>query len=154
MIIYRLSTANYITDLSGKGAEIAGGRWNTKGIPVLYTASSRALAVIEVAVHVPLGIIPTNYAMASIQLPDDASIHEIAIDALPPTWTKNPFIKETQQLGDSFIKAGKFLALKVPSASVAGDYNILLNPRHKDFREVQIVKTEAFEFDLRLFKKP
>lgn len=154
MIIYRLSNANYITDLSGKGAEIAGGRWNSKGIPVLYTASSRALAVIEVAVHVPLGIIPINYAMASIQLPDDTLIQEIDAKNLPPNWTKNPFIKETQQLGDDFIRAGKHLALKVPSASVAGDHNILLNPRHRDFRKVKVVKTEAFEFDLRLFKKP
>lgn len=154
MIVYRLSTANYILDLSGRGAEIAGGRWNSKGVPVVYTATSRALAVIEVAVHVPLGIIPLNYAMASINVPDDIEILEINIDSLPPDWTKNPFIKETQQIGDAFIKAQKYAAMKVPSASVTGDFNLLLNPRHKDFRHVEITKTEAFEFDLRLFKKP
>ncbi|RYY37046.1 MAG: RES domain-containing protein [Sphingobacteriaceae bacterium] len=154
MIVYRLSTANYILDLSGCGAEIAGGRWNSKGVSVVYTATSRALAVIEVAVHVPLGIIPLNYAMASINVPDDIEILEINIDSLPPDWTKNPFIKETQQIGDAFIKAQKYAAMKVPSASVTGDFNLLLNPRHKDFRHVEITKTEAFEFDLRLFKKP
>ena len=154
MIVYRLSTAGYILDLSGRGAEIAGGRWNSKGIAVVYTATSRALAVIEVAVHVPLGIIPTNYAMASISLPDDMEILEISIDSLPNNWTKNPFIKETQQIGDAFIKAHQYAAMKVPSASVTGDFNLLLNPRHKDFRHVEITKTEAFEFDLRLFKKP
>ena len=61
MTVYRLCKQAHINDLSGTGAEINGGRWNNKGLPALYTACSRALAVLEVAVHVPLGIIPINY---------------------------------------------------------------------------------------------
>ncbi len=153
MILYRISKRAYINDLSGRGAEINGGRWNSKGTPVIYVASSRALAVLEVAVHTPLGIIPTNYAIAIIQLKNGSKILEVEVDTLPFNWNNNPLIRATQLIGDSFIKANEYLALKVPSASVPGDFNYLINPTHPDFKSVKITKTEAFEFDSRLFKK-
>lgn len=153
MIVYRLSKQAYIHDLSGRGAELNGGRWNSKGTAVVYTSSSRALAVLEVAVHTPLGFMPSDYFMATIELPDNAEIFKPGIDQLPEKWNNNPFIKATQQIGDSFVKANKYLALQVPSATVAGDFNYLLNPLHPDFKAVKIINAEFFEFDSRLFKK-
>jgi RES domain-containing protein len=153
MIVYRLSRQAYINDLSGYGAEKTGGRWNSKGNPMLYTAASRALAVVEIAVHVPLGIIPTDYYMAAIEVPDKARMPRIEISDLPVNWSRNPFIKTTQLIGDDFIKSNKFLIVQVPSATVAGDYNYLVNPRHPDFKTVRIKSVDAFEFDSRLFKK-
>ena len=153
MIVYRLSKQAYINDLSGYGAEKTGGRWNSKGVPMLYTAASRALAVVEIAVHVPLGIIPTDYYLAVIEIPDKASIPRIETADLPANWNKNPFIKITQLIGDDFIKSNKHLMVQVPSATVAGDYNYLINPRHPDFKNVRIKNVDAFEFDLRLFKR-
>jgi len=153
MIVYRLSKQAYINDLSGYGAEKTGGRWNSKGIPILYTAASRALAVVEIAVHVPLGIIPADYYLAIIEIPDKASIPRIEISDLPANWNKNPFTKTTQLIGDNFIKSNKHLMVQVPSATVAGDHNYLINPRHPDFKNVRIKSIDAFEFDLRLFKR-
>ncbi|MGY3214956.1 RES family NAD+ phosphorylase [Mucilaginibacter sp. HD30] len=153
MIVYRLSKQAYINDLSGYGAEKTGGRWNSKGIPILYTAASRALAVVEIAVHVPLGIIPTDYYLATIEIPNKASIPRVEIADLPANWNKNPFTKTTQLIGDGFIKSNKHLMVQVPSATVTGDYNYLINPRHPDFKNVLIKSVDAFEFDLRLFKK-
>jgi RES domain-containing protein len=153
MIVYRLSRQAYINDLSGYGAEKTGGRWNSKGNPMLYTAASRALAVVEIAVHVPLGIIPTDYYMAAIEIPDKARMPRIEISDLPVNWSRNPFIKTTQLIGDDFIKSNKFLIVQVPSAAVAGDYNYLVNPRHPDFKTVRIKSVDPFEFDSRLFKK-
>lgn len=153
MIVFRLSKLSYINDLSGYGAEKAGGRWNSKGIPVLYTSASRALAVVEIAVHVPFGIIPTNYYVATIELPDNAGILKINMTDLPTNWNTNPFIKATQKIGDDFIKKNEHLILQVPSATVVGDYNYLVNPRHPDFNKVQLKTKEAFVFDSRLFKK-
>jgi len=153
MIVYRLSKQAYINDLSGRGAELNGGRWNSKGTSVVYTSSSRALAVLEVAVHTPLGFIPSDYFMATIELPDNSEIFKSEIDQLPEKWNSNPLIKATQQIGDSFVKANKYLALQVPSATVAGDFNYLLNPLHPDFKSVKIIAAEFFEFDSRLFKK-
>ena len=153
MIVYRLSKQAYIKDLSGYGAEKTGARWNSKGIPILYTAASRALAVVEIAVHVPLGIIPTDYYLATIEIPDKASIPRVEIADLPANWNKNPFIKTTQLIGDGFIKSNQHLMVQVPSATVTGDYNYLINPRHPDFKTITIKSVDAFEFDLRLFKK-
>ena len=152
MIVYRLSKQSFINDLSGYGAEKTGGRWNSKGIAVLYTAASRALAVVEVAVHVPVGIIPTNYFIATIEIPEN-DILELAVKDLPANWNRNPFVKDTQLIGNDFIKSNKYLALKVPSASVNGDFNYLINPRHPDFSKVKLKSIDSFAFDVRLFKK-
>ena len=152
MIVYRLSRQVFIKDISGYGAEKTGGRWNSKGIPVLYTAASRALVVVEIAVHVPIGIIPINYYLAIIDVPDK-DILKINLSDLPSNWNTNPFIKETQAIGNSFIRSNDHLVLQVPSATVAGDYNYLINPRHPEFKKVKIKSINSFVFDVRLFKK-
>ena len=152
MIVYRLSKGKYYNDLSGKGAEIYGGRWNSKGVALLYTSESRALAFAEVAVHIPAGILPKDYYLISIAFPDTAEIQEVSTDSLPSDWRSNPHSDSTQKIGDAFVREGKYLALKVPSAVVPGDYNFLVNPSHKLFSEVKITGTELFEFDSRLFK--
>jgi RES domain-containing protein len=120
---------------------------------MLYTAASRALAVVEIAVHVPLGIIPTDYYLATIEIPDKATIPRIEVADLPANWNRKPFIKTTQLIGDDFIKSNKHLMVQVPSATVAGDHNYLINPRHPDFKNVRIKSIDAFAFDSRLFKK-
>ena len=74
MIVFRLSKSRFSKDLSGRGAELAGGRWNSKGLPMLYTSSSRALCTAEIAVHSPLGIVPMDYEIIEIEIPD-SSVH-------------------------------------------------------------------------------
>jgi RES domain-containing protein len=152
MIVYRLSKQAFINDLSGYGAEKTGGRWNSKGIPVLYTAASRALAVVEVAVHVPFGIVPVNYFLATIDIPDK-DILKLGLKDLPSNWNKYPFIKDTQFIGNNFIRNNEHLVLQVPSATVEGDFNYLVNPRHPDFKKVKVKSIDPFVFDIRLFKK-
>ncbi len=134
------------------GAEKTGGRWNSKGVAVLYTAASRALAVVEVAVHVPVGIIPIDYYLATIEVPDEEVI-EVNLSTLPKNWATNPFTIHTQTVGNNFIRTNNYLVLKVPSASVPGDYNYLINPRHPEFSNVTIKNVEPFVFDVRLFRK-
>jgi len=153
MIVYRLCKQEYTNDLLGRGAEKSGGRWNNKGLPALYTACSRALAVLEVAVHVPLGIIPINYFMIAIELADELSLTKIDIADLPLNWNRNPIAKATQYLGDDFLKCNAHLILQVPSATVPGDFNYIINPGHTDFNSLKIIMTEPFEFDSRLFKR-
>jgi RES domain-containing protein len=152
MIVYRLCKQEFINDLSGYGAEMNGGRWNGKGTPALYTTGSQALAVLEVAVHVPFGILPTNYFMISIEVPE-VGITRIGIPELPADWNRNPVARSTQYIGDDFLKANTSLILQVPSAAVTGDFNYIINPRHPDFKSLKIIKAEPFEFDSRLFKR-
>jgi RES domain-containing protein len=151
MIVFRLSKSESSTNLSGKGAEKAGGRWNSKGIAMVYSSDSRALCTTEIAVHTPLGNIPVDYTLITIEIPDD-SILEINPSSLPDDWKSLPPVHATQNLGDSLVVEGKFLVLKVPSAVIQGDFNFLLNPNHPDFTKMKILSVEPYTFDERLFK--
>lgn len=153
MIVFRLSKSKYSKDLSGKGAEISGGRWNSKGVALLYTSQSRALCTTEIAVHTPLGNIPINYEIISIEIPDKIKIKELDIRLLPLDWKSFPHPHSTQEIGDNFVKNKKFLVLKTPSVVVQGEFNYLINPNHKDFIKLKIKLIEPFEFNERLFIK-
>ncbi len=150
MIVYRLSKSVYANDLSGKGAELVGGRWNSRGNAALYTSQSIALCVTEIAVHVPLGILPKDYDLIHIEIPDD---NILEVKRLPKDWQTFPHADSTQKIGDKFLRDKKYLVLKVPSAAVQGEFNFLVNPRHPDFDKVKIKKKEKFSFDERLFVK-
>lgn len=150
MVVYRLSKSLYANDLSGKGAELVGGRWNSKGNAVLYTSQSIALCVTEIAVHIPLGILPKDFELIHIEIPEDLILE---IKKLPKDWQTFPHSDSTQKIGDKFLKDLKYLILKVPSAAVQGEFNYLINPKHKDFEKVKIRKKEKFSFDDRLFIK-
>jgi RES domain-containing protein len=95
MIVYRLCKKYYSNDLSGRGAELSGGRWNSKGVAALYTSSSRALCTIEIIVHIPAGIIPKDYYLITIESPD-VPIKVIDIKDLPGNWNSNPISISTQ----------------------------------------------------------
>ncbi len=153
MIVFRLIFNKFSPDLTGKGAEKSGRRWNSKGVPMIYTSESRALCTAEVAVHLPLGNIPPGFELTSILIPDDIIITEILVNDLPTGWKTFPHIELTQKIGDQFIIQGKYLVMKVPSAVVPGDFNYLINPRHPDFGRIEIIKREPYEFDERFFNR-
>lgn len=153
MIVFRLSKSQYAKDLSGRGAEMSGGRWNSKGTALVYTGQSRALCTTEIAVHTPLGNIPLDYEIISIEIPDEISIFELAGSEIPKDWRSFPHAHATQEVGDRFVIEGKHAVLKVPSVVVQGEYNYLINPRHPDANRIRIILTEPFDFDERLFIK-
>ncbi len=152
MLVFRLSKKKYAESLNGKGAAMFGNRWNSKGVEIIYTAESRALAMAEVVVHLSLANLPEDYLMVTIKIPGYCPVKKILSKDLPLNWNKNPHIPPTQKIGDLFIDESKFLICKVPSAVVKGDYNILINPHHNDFSKIEIVEIEAFPFDDRIFK--
>jgi RES domain-containing protein len=150
MIVFRLSKAKFARDLSGKGAEIAGGRWNSKGVPMIYCGASRALCTTEIAVHTPLGNVPTGYQIISLKIPD-AGIYELPESKLPKNWKVFPHSIHTQKIGDAFVKENRLMVMRVPSAVVQGDFNYIINPHHKDIAKIKIVNVQEFAFDERLF---
>jgi RES domain-containing protein len=129
--------AKYIRDLLGTGARIYGGRWNQKGVGILYTSENRALATVEYLVHVPLSIVPGDLSIATIQIPDDISPKEIAISDLPANWRDYPAPPELAELGTQWALTNETLLLRVPSAVVEGEFNILINPLHPDIKHVE-----------------
>lgn len=148
MLLYRIAKCQYARDLSGTGARLYGGRWNSIGRPVVYMASSRALAVLEVLVHLPPALIPNDFCQATFEVPDDAD--EIIISSLPPNWQEYPEPSVLKTMGDAFLKANRHLLLKVPSAVVTQEYNYLLNPAHTAMQNVKLVDQVPFNFDERL----
>lgn len=153
MTVYRLTKGKYHLDLSGKGAELYGGRWNSKGVPMLYTSQSRALAFAEIAMHIPIGIVPKDYFLISIDIPDTVRMLNLIEADMPEDWRSNPHSNTTQQIGDQFIADNRFLVLQVPSAVVPGDYNFLINPNHPQSIKVKVIASEPFEFDSRFVKR-
>ncbi|HET8859483.1 RES family NAD+ phosphorylase [Marivirga sp.] len=151
MKVYRLSKKKYKDKLSGYGASLNGQRWNSKGTEVIYTSDSRALATSEVAVHIPIGILPKDYFMVEIEIPSSIKIKEIKNKDLPDAWDAIPSQPNSQKIGDEFVAENGFAVLKVPSVVVKGDYNYILNPKHEKFKDIKIVNTNPFPFDFRLF---
>lgn len=149
MILYRIARCIYIDDLTGMGARLFGGRWNSEGQPALYLASSRSLSVLEVLVHLPPLIIPDDYCLVEIKVPDN-SINNLSIDDLPENWKDISAPTILKRIGDEFLKEKKYLMMRVPSSIVPMEYNYILNPLHQDIKEVKILKKEPFSFDERL----
>ncbi len=152
MEAYRLSKTKYCDTLSGYGAALKGARWNSQGVEMVYVASNRSLAMAEVAVHFSLGMVPPDYVMMTLHIPDDVSSTKLTRESLPADWDFFPHSASTQSLGNAFIFEKKHCMLQVPSAVTRGDYNLLLNPAHPDFTSIKIIGVEKFPFDLRLIK--
>ncbi|TAD83085.1 MAG: RES domain-containing protein [Bacteroidetes bacterium] len=152
MELFRLARAPYARDLSGKGAALYGARWNAAGVPMVYTATNRSLAMAEVSVHFTLATLPPDYMMVTLWVPDDVSLVNLDITALPQDWQIFPHPFSTQKVGNAFVAQAQYALMKVPSAVTKGDYNVLINPNHQDAAKVEIAHLEPFPFDMRLFK--
>jgi len=153
MIVFRLSKAAFANDISGKGAEKSGGRWNSRGVAMVYTSASRALCTTEIAVHTPLVNLPADYKLISIEIPDDVLIQEVSVRELPSDWKSVPHSHSTQLIGDQFILSNNFVVLKVPSVVVQDEFNYLLNPELIKSNNIRVKEIQAFDFDIRLFAR-
>jgi RES domain-containing protein len=148
MILYRLVNCVYADDLSGNGARLYGGRWNSEGKAMVYLASSRSLAVLEALAHLSPTNMPDDFCMMTVEVPDD--FEEVDVATLPPDWQEYPEIQTLKQTGNDFLKNKRNLLLKVPSALVNEEYNYLMNPLHAKAVSVKVVSKKPFSFDERL----
>jgi RES domain-containing protein len=150
MIIYRLGTGNFANDLSGEGAKLFGGRWNSAGSRALYTSEHISLCILEILVRANKQTSPDAYTIISIELPEN-SFSEIKLKNLKTDWQFH--LEYSQYIGDQFLESKKALMLKVPSAIVPQEHNFLINPLHKDFEKVKITSSELLNLDKRLLAK-
>lgn len=139
-------------DLSGNGAALAGGRWNPRGTPVLYTCANASTAVLETRVHAT-GILPLkDLFLVTIEVPDEL-IRVAWEPELPPDWNRSGVLpRSTIEIGQTWIAGANALAMKVPSVVCPTDFNYILNPRHPDMRAVEVAAVVAFALDPRLFR--
>ncbi len=151
MRVYRLCKTVYSPAvLAGEGGLLADGRWHGAGRRIVYTATSEALAVLELRVHLGRLAPKAPYTMHTIELPDE--LVELApVRRLPKGWQAVPVTKASQQFGDAWLAAGQPLALRVPSIHSRSDGNVLINPAAAGIERVRVVAREPYAFDARLF---
>jgi RES domain-containing protein len=134
---------------TGEGARRYGGRWNSKGVSVVYLAQSQSLAALEMLVHLDSGELLKYYV--AIPLTFDARlVSSIDSSSLPKNWRAYPAPKRLQKIGDTWVSDGKSALLRVPSVIVPSESNFLLNPDHPDFDKLGIGAPLRFRFDPRL----
>jgi RES domain-containing protein len=146
---WRLTKTRHVdTAWTGEGARRAGGRWNSPGVAVIYASEALSLALVEVLVHLPPGLLPSYSAMP---LEYDATLVETLPAAdLPADWRDSPPPASAQALGDAWVRQARSAILRVPSVVVPHEWNLLLNPTHPDFPRVKRGAPERFPFDPRL----
>lgn len=152
MKVYRVERQKYLpTTLSGKGAALSVGfRWNSINTHLVYTAESRALAMLEVAVHLDLSTdLPTDRHYVEIEIPDYIDIQQLKTKSLPENWDAKPPILATQYIGDDFVAERVAAVLRVPSSIVPLEVNYLINPHHPDAQQIRVVTTSPLTFDSR-----
>ncbi len=150
MIIYRLVRSEYQDDLSGYGAFLYGGRWNSKGQYALYGAEHISLAVLEIVVNydrTTASLLP-SYHLVELFIPD-SEIIEIDRSVLKKTWSKDT--DYTRYIGDEFLQSRSDLVLKIPSAVIPEENNYILNPSHKNFSKIILERSKQYGLDNRLF---
>lgn len=147
MNVYRITTAKWADKLSGSGYPA---RWNSKGVYVIYTATTRALACLENLVHRSGEGLHSRFKIVEIEIHDNVSIQKIKTDDLPEEWYKTEYYPVCRQIGDRWIEEGKSLLLQIPSSIIHEETNVLINPHHPEFKEVKVADIREFLFDERL----
>lgn len=151
MELYRIAQEKYADDLSGNGARLFGGRWNSEGTYALYTSGTRALALLETLAHTPAKLIEAKpYILMTLYIPGTALIQEIEFKKLPAGWNNAEINLVTQKAGDLFLQARKNLVLAVPSVLIPEEFNYVLNPLHADFKKIKVVNRRRIHFDKRI----
>lgn len=134
--------------LSGEGARLYGGRWNSPGLAAVYLGDSLALAGMELLVHLGNLDVLKTYRKMPVYIPEELVMH-IEPDELPRRWETGPRAA-TRAIGDKWLTAGQSAVLQVPSAVVLGESNFIVNPNHPDVDAITTGQVSDFRYDPRL----
>ena len=154
-LLWRISkhTVQYhASDLSGGGAKSTGGRWNSKGRAVVYTASTIALATLETLAHLGDNIAMRNAFLVEVHVP--APIWKqreiISANELDATWLAEPPGATTIHFGDAWLETMSAPLLMVPSVIIPEEYNVLINPAHPSAGKITASVSRQYIYDPRL----
>ena len=139
---------------SGNGARDYGGRWNHRGVALVYTAATLSLCALELFVNLDPEDAPQDLVAVAAQIPDGIEMLHVRVADLPADWRAYPAPSVLQDIGSAWVAAAATLVLSVPSAIIPQESNYLINPAHADFRRVEIARPDPFQFDPRMWRKP
>ncbi len=149
MMLYRFARAAFSNDLTGEGARLFGGRWNSKGTSAVYASLSISLSLLELLIHsVSYEEILSN-DLLSLET-GSLAITEISAAQLKEGWQQDE--EYTRYIGDEFLHSLATPLLKIPSVIIPEEYNMLINPKHADSKKIKLKSHRDFSFDARLFK--
>ena len=139
---------------TGEGARLGGGRWNHVGTPVVYVSETLSLAALELFIHFTRKDIKLSKSLIAIpiEIPDSLKIMEISIKELKADWRMSPPSNSTKDIGTEWEQKGISPILRVPSAVIPHEFNLVLNPKHSDFIMIKIGKEQSFMLDERMWK--
>jgi RES domain-containing protein len=149
MIVYRVGSTKYANDLSGEGARLNGGRWNHPLTACVYTAASRALAVLELTVNSNIYNIPRALSIVSVEVPN-TNIQTFTTADLPGDWRDTPAPASTKDFGTKLLQAAIHPVIRFPSSIIPEEFNYILNPAHPDSKLFKIVEMKDFVYDVRI----
>lgn len=138
------------TALDGLGAARYGGRWNSPGRRVAYLGGTPAIAALEILAHnARADLLRSSFVLIEVRVPGELVL-DLDLAALPLGWDDPMDRRAAAAIGDRWLEAGDSLALRVPSAVLPLERNVLLSPTHPDFRRLEILEPVRFRFDTRL----
>jgi RES domain-containing protein len=147
--VWRVTRGRYAANaLSGEGAARAGNRWNSKGVRVAYSSASRALAVLEMLLHVTRETVPEDTVLVPMEVPDQLITE---LQQLPKGWDEFPYRETAKAVGDKWVREKSSAALLVPSAVLRPERNMLINPAHPEFPRIRVHAAEEKALDPRVF---
>ena len=147
---WRIVKGEYVEEaFEGKSASFAGGRWNSRGVAVVYTSSTASLAAMELLVHLQRDRDLSEFVMFACTF-DETTVEDIDRDKLPHGWNGYPAPDALAEIGNIWIVAATSAVLRVPSVIIDSEFNYLLNPAHREFRKIQIADPVPFSLDMRL----
>ncbi|MBB1295458.1 MULTISPECIES: RES family NAD+ phosphorylase [unclassified Pseudoalteromonas] len=156
MIVYRIGPKQYnnvSNCLSGLGGMVAEGRWHYAGAPIVYTASTRSLAMLERLVNDSQEILKENLSVVIIQIPDTLKVKRLVEGELPAGWNAYPYAADTQSIGSDYLMSEEAAVLQVPSSLCPEEYNFIINPQHSDASKIKCIDCSDFVYPNRLATK-
>ena len=152
MRLWRLALPRFASALDGEGARLFGGRWNSRGIPAVYSSKGPSTALLELLVHGDPEEWPDEYSLIELIAPDSLGTEVIAYAEFPANWRNVPHHPWFREIGDRWLLGQSTALLEVPSVVVPAEANVLINPRHPDAAEITVGSIQPFPLDER-FKR-
>ena len=137
MRFWRICRRRYAAEAAaGEGARLYGGRWNSRGVRVVYASTSLALAAMETFVNLEPNLRPADLVSIEGEIPELLEVDRLSANVLPEGWQETRD-ESLRRFGDDWIRTERTAALLVPSAAIRGEWNMLLNPTHAGFQKIR-----------------
>jgi RES domain-containing protein len=140
---------------SGEGSRLFGGRWNPKGVAVVYGSRHLSLCVLEFRVNQDRFRPQHGYVFFRVILPENL-VETLPREKAPRGWARRDLPSEkptpAQRFGHRWVRERRSVVLEVPSAVLPQERNYVLNPQHPDFAQLHVERALPVRLDDRLWR--